>query len=89
MNVFEQNPLAGIVVVAIVACVLLFAAGVIRIFRSAKTEDEKTTHDIALEVLSGLWGNGQDRVDRLSAAGYDPTEVQAAVNRLLEERNGK
>lgn len=86
MDVFEQNPLAGIVVVAIVACVLLFAAGVIRIFRSAKTEDEKTIHDIALEVLSGLWGNGQDRVERLSAAGYDAEEVQTEVNKILKSR---
>lgn len=28
------------------------------------------------------WGSGQDRVNRLRAAGYDPTAVQKAVNRM-------
>ena len=86
MNIIEQNPLAGIVVVAIVACILLFAAGVIRIFRSSKPEVKKDNHEIALEVLSGLWGNGQDRIDRLSAAGYDAEEVQTEVNKILKTR---
>lgn len=38
---------------------------------------------IAFQVIAGQWGNGDDRVNRLRAAGYDPNAVQAEVNRLL------
>ena len=38
---------------------------------------------IAREVIRGLWGNGQERVARLTAAGYDARAVQARVNQLL------
>jgi hypothetical protein len=43
----------------------------------------KTTDQIAREVIRGNWGNGQDRVNRLRAAGYDPSVVQATVNKIL------
>lgn len=32
------------------------------------------------QVIRGKFGNGQARIDALTAAGYDPKEVQAAVN---------
>lgn len=38
---------------------------------------------VANEVLQGLWGNGQDRYDKLSSAGYDAQAVQDRVNSLL------
>ena len=38
--------------------------------------------EIAKEVIQGKWGNGQDRKNRIIAAGYDYNEVQAAVNKL-------
>ena len=38
---------------------------------------------VAQEVLQGLWGNGQERFDRLTDAGYDAEEVQDKVNSLL------
>lgn len=40
---------------------------------------------VANEVLQGLWGNGQERYDRLTNAGYDAQEVQDRVNSLLNE----
>lgn len=43
----------------------------------------KTVTEVAREVINGKWGNGDDRKNRLAAAGYSYTEVQAAVNRLL------
>lgn len=43
----------------------------------------KTTADIAREVIAGKWGNGADRKARITAAGYNYTDVQAEVNRLL------
>ena len=47
----------------------------------------KTNQEIAQEVLSGLWGNGQDRRDRLTAAGYNYDSVQGIVNELVRERD--
>ena len=46
------------------------------------TPDEKTVDELAKEVLAGLWGNGEDRKRRLTAAGYDYATVQARVNEL-------
>ena len=39
---------------------------------------------IAKEVIQGKWGNGQDRINKLKAAGYDPNAVQKKVNELLK-----
>ena len=39
--------------------------------------------DVANEVIQGLWGNGQDRFDNLTSAGYDAQAVQNRVNELL------
>lgn len=35
---------------------------------------------VVADVLRGMYGSGNDRVARLQAAGYNPAEVQAAVN---------
>lgn len=47
-----------------------------------KQETKKTVLEIANEVLQGKWGNGTDRKNRLEAAGYNYSEVQAKVNEL-------
>lgn len=44
---------------------------------------KKTTDELAREVIAGRWGNGSERVSRLSEAGYDPAAVQSRVNALL------
>lgn len=44
---------------------------------------KKSVDTIAREVIAGKWGNGQDRKNRLAAAGYDYNEVQRRVNQLL------
>lgn len=41
---------------------------------------------LAYEVIDGKWGNGQERINRLRAAGYDPTAVQRIVNDLLKQQ---
>lgn len=43
----------------------------------------KSNETIAREVIKGMWGNGDDRVRRLRAAGYDPKAIQSIVNRLI------
>ena len=48
------------------------------------TSDPKKSIDtLAREVIRGNWGNGQERKDRLTAAGYDYDAVQRKVNELL------
>jgi N-acetyl-anhydromuramyl-L-alanine amidase AmpD len=47
--------------------------------------DSATLDDIAREVINGRWGNGAERVRRLSEAGYDAAAVQARVNALLKK----
>ena len=42
---------------------------------------------VAQEVLQGLWGNGQERFDNLTNAGYDAQAVQDRVNSLLNGGN--
>ena len=38
---------------------------------------------VAKEVINGLWGNGAERVNRLTQAGYNAKEVQNRVNAIL------
>lgn len=49
----------------------------------------KTVDELAKEVLDGKWGNGTDRRNRLTAAGYNYDEVQKRVNELLGINTGK
>lgn len=46
-------------------------------------EVTKTVDQLAQEVLNGLWGNGQERKDKLTAAGYSYRDVQDRVNEIL------
>ena len=48
--------------------------------KPAPAPAEKSNEEIANEVLAGTWGNGDDRKNRLSAAGYDYDAIQAIVN---------
>lgn len=43
----------------------------------------KTLDEVAREVIKGVWGNGSERKERLEAAGYVYSAVQAKVNELL------
>ena len=45
---------------------------------------QKTIDEIAKEVIRGDWGNGQERKDRLTKAGYNYDEVQKQVNKRLK-----
>lgn len=49
-------------------------------------EDKKSIDEIAQEVIQGKWGNGQERKDRLTNAGYNASEVQNKVNEILEPK---
>lgn len=38
---------------------------------------------LALEVIAGKWGNGEERIKKLKSAGYDYERVQNCVNDLV------
>lgn len=48
-----------------------------------------TNYAIAQQVLDGQWGNGQERRQRLTEAGYNYEAVQTIVNALVKDRNYK
>lgn len=50
---------------------------------SVSDSAKKSITEIAKEVIQGKWGVGTDRKNRLEAAGYSYTEVQAKVNSML------
>ena len=45
---------------------------------------KKSVDEVAREVIQGKWGNGSERKNRLTAAGYNYNEVQKRVNELLK-----
>lgn len=45
---------------------------------------KKSIDEIAREVIQGKWGNGTDRKNRLTNAGYDYNTVQKRVNELMK-----
>ena len=48
---------------------------------------KKSITEIAKEVLAGKWGNGSERKNKLTQAGYDYSKVQNKVNELLNKTN--
>ena len=52
-----------------------------------KTDNDKhkSLEEVAREVRKGLWGNNPERANRLRAAGYNPSMIQAEVNRQIAE----
>ncbi|WP_455619659.1 GH25 family lysozyme [Eisenbergiella sp.] len=57
--------------------------------KPAENTDKKTVAQLADEVLAGIWGNGTDRKNRLTAAGYNYDAVQIAVNAKLSGQKAK
>ena len=52
-------------------------------YTPTKQTAKKTVTELAKEVIQGKWGNGFERKQKLTQAGYDYDRVQAEVNRLL------
>lgn len=64
-----------------------FECPYIKYKETAPKKTKKTTEKIAREVIAGKWGVGQERKNRLAAAGYNPAEVQLLVNEILSSGN--
>ena len=52
---------------------------------NSTTTTKKSNNEIAKEVISGKWGAGYDRVNRLKAAGYNPNTIQKLVDQLMKK----
>lgn len=46
----------------------------------------KSVDEVAKEVIRGDWGNGDERKNRLTSAGYNYSEVQSRVNEILSSK---
>lgn len=55
---------------------------------SKPTTPQKSIDELAKEVLAGKWGNGNDRKNALTNAGYNYSAVQARVNELVKGSSG-
>ena len=47
------------------------------------SSSKKSIDTLAKEVIAGKWGNGEERKQKLTAAGYDYNAVQKRVNEML------
>ena len=59
-------------------------AAVNKLVKASQMSEDKITNAVAHEVIIGKWGNGQERINRLKAAGYNPTIIQNKVNEILK-----
>ena len=59
-------------------------AAVNKLVKASQMSEDKKINAVAHEVIAGKWGNGQERIDRLRAAGYDPGKIQKRVNEILK-----
>lgn len=48
--------------------------------------NKKTVEQLAKEVIQGKWGNGENRKNRLTKAGYNFNAVQSKVNEIMANR---
>lgn len=53
------------------------------------TPVRKSNEQLADEVIAGAWGNGEDRKNRLTQAGYDYNAIQNAVNAKLSKKSNE
>ena len=54
-----------------------------KVYPADAPDTKKSVDAIAHEVIRGDWGNGYERKQKLTAAGYDDSAVQKKVNELL------
>ena len=52
-------------------------------------QNAKSNEEIAREVINGKWGNGADRKNRLTIAGYNADSIQKLVNVILSNKKPK
>ena len=56
---------------------------------TTSSSNKKSNEEVASEVIKGLWGNGRDRKNRLTSAGYDYEAIQNIVNQKLSKKSNE
>ena len=56
---------------------------------SNNENSKKSNEEIANEVIKGIWGNGNDRKNKLTSAGYDYRAIQNLVNQKLNKKSNE
>lgn len=56
---------------------------------SNNENSKKSNEEIVNEVIKGKWGNGADRKNRLTNAGYDYRTIQNLVNQKLSKKSNE
>ena len=55
------------------------------LFNTPVQSGVKSVEELANEVIDGKWGNGEERKEALTAAGYDYDSIQTIVNVMCKE----
>lgn len=53
------------------------------------SSNKKSNEEIANEVIEGIWGNGTERKNKLTNAGYDYRTIQNIVNQKLSKKSNE
>lgn len=56
---------------------------------TTSSSNKKSNEEVANEVIKGIWGNGQDRKNKLTNAGYDYEAIQNIVNQKLSKKSNE
>lgn len=56
---------------------------------SSSGSSKKSNEELANEVIQGKWGNGAERKNRLTKAGYDYRDIQNLVNQKLSKKSNE
>lgn len=64
-------------------CYSVFDENGKKVYPADTSSTKKSVDTIASEVIRGDWGNGDERKQKLTAAGYDYSAVQKKANELL------
>lgn len=51
-----------------------------------QVQNKKSNEELAQEVIEGIWGNGEERKQKLTNAGYDYRAIQNLVNQKLSKK---
>lgn len=54
--------------------------------KNSNSINTKSIEELANEVIDGIWGNGEERKQKLTDSGYNYKEVQAKVNEILKNK---
>lgn len=57
--------------------------------KNKKTTILKSDDEIVEEILKGLWGNGEERKQKIQDAGYDYYSIQQKVNEIVGQNSNR